>query len=585
MSGSVVLLQARSNEQLSLYERTFALRAKIGFFAAILLVLLPMKYSKGATVGFKPVQSYAVGTAPKMAVVADFNNDGKPDIAVVCVGDPSVGDDGGVSILLGNGDGTFQPAANVVTGKNPSSIAADDFNGDGRLDIVTIQSDNTVSALLGNGDGTFQAHVNYGTGSGPDFVAADDFNSDGRPDLVVTNSSGSSVGVLLGNGDGTFQSHVDYPTGGAANGVGVADLNGDGKLDLAVAAGNALVVFAGKGDGTFTQIWSSAALGIRSIRVTIGDFTSDGKPDVVLGVLAFGNATDSDLVLLTGDGDGTFSQGGAPITGACQNGTPVATDFDGDGKLDLGLFGSDGCFPTPTQKSNRCLLVLAGNGDGTFQAPVSFTPANVIGLGAAADLDGNKSPDLIATNTDNTVTVLLNTAGTDFSISASAPTASSLSPGQSATSTLSLSLLNSFDNPVSLACSVQPAQAGSPSCSLSSNSVTFDSNGKASATLTITAGSGAATLMVPHPHQGNSNPFSFGWLPVAAFGFMGTGLGCGFSRRRRSLFFVGCVLAGLIFEAACGGGSTGLKSVNYAITITGTSGSTQHSTTTTLTVQ
>ena len=103
--------------------------------------------------------------------------------------------------------------------------------------------------------------------------------------------------------------------------------------------------------------------------------------------------------------------------------------------------------------------------------------------------------------------------------------------------------------------------------------------------LTITAGSGGAALMVPHPYHGNSHPFSLGWLPVAAFGFIGTGLGCGYSRRRRYLFFVGCVLAGLIFQAACGGGSNSSKSVNYAITITGTSGSTQHSTSVTLTVQ
>src|SRR5207248_6005423 len=116
-------------------------------------------------------------------------------------------------------------------------------------------------------------------------------------------------------------------------------------------------------------------------------------------------------------------------------------------------------------------------------------------------------------------------------------------------------------------------------------SVTFDSSGKATATLTITAGSGSAALMIPHPYHGNSHPFSVDWLPVAAFAFMGTGLSCGYSRRRRYLFFVGCVLTGLIFQAACGGGSSGPKSVNYAITVTGTSGSMQHSTTTTLTVQ
>jgi FG-GAP-like repeat len=553
-------------------------------FVAVLAILFSLSPATHGAVGFQTAQSYPVGTNPRAAAVGDFNKDGKMDLAVVNFGDPSVNDNGSVSILRGNGDGTFQPANNLVAGKNPSSIAVGDFNGDGRVDIVTVNSGNTVSALLGNGDGTFQTHVDYGTGSGPDFVAIGDFNSDGRPDLVITNSGGGSVSVLLGSGDGTFQSHVDYPTGGAAYGVALADLNGDGKLDLAVAAGNGLVVLAGKGDGTFTQIWSSAALGTRSTSVTIGDFTNDGKPDVVLSVLAFGNATVSDLVLLTGQGDGTFSQGGAPNTGACRNGTPLAADFDGDGKLDLGLLGNDTCLPNP--KINPRVLVLVGNGDGTFQAPVSFTPANAIGLAAAADLDGNKSPDLLTINSNNTVSVLLNSAGTDFSISASAASPKSVSRGQSSTSTITLSLLNAFDNPVSLSCSVQPVQAGSPVCSLSSNSVTFDSSGKATATLTITAGSAVASLLGPHPYLQDSLPFRFIWLP-AGVAFMGIRLGSRSSQKKNLLNFLAStiVVAVLISLLACGSGSRSTPPVSYAITITAMSGSTQHSTAVTLTVQ
>jgi len=105
--------------------------AKIRFIAAALLVVLPMEYSAAATVGFKAAQSYSVGTAPEMTAVADFNNDGKPDLAVVDFGNPDVGDDGGVSILIGNGDGTFQPATKLTVGKTPTRIAAADFNSDG----------------------------------------------------------------------------------------------------------------------------------------------------------------------------------------------------------------------------------------------------------------------------------------------------------------------------------------------------------------------------------------------------------------------------------------------------------------------
>jgi hypothetical protein len=514
------------------------------------------------------------------------------DLAVVNVGDPSVNDKGSVSILLGNGDGTFQPANNVVAGTNPSSIAVGDFNGDGRVDIVTVNSDNTVSALLGNGDGTFQTHVDYETGIGPNSVAIGDFNGDGRLDLVVANTGSVSVSVLLGNGDGTFQPHVDYSGTGRVYSVAVGDFNGDGRADLAVAGGSTssgiVAILLGNGDGTFQSAVSYDTSGVFGVSVAVGDFNGDGKLDLAVSHLNLGNATTSSVALLLGNGDGTFSGGGALPGIGCSNGLPIAADFDGDGKLDLAITsGGSSRDGICVARGHLSVVVLAGNGDGTFQAPVNLTPNNALVFGAVAssDLDGDKSPDLVTVNSDNTISVLLNTAGTDFSISASAASPSSVSRGQSSTSTITLMLLNAFDNPVSLACSVQPAQTGSPACSLSSNSVTFDSSGKATATLTITAGSGAAALMVPHPYH-DSHPFSGGWLPLAAFAFIGTGLGCGYSRRKRYLFFVGCVLAGLIFQAACGGGSSsGSKSVNYAITITGTSGSTQHSTTTTLTVQ
>ena len=150
---------------------------------------------------------------------------------------------------------------------------------------------------------------------------------------------------------------------------------------------------------------------------------------------------------------------------------------------------------------------------------------------------------------------------------------------------VSLNLLNAFDNPVSLACTVKPAQAGSPTCSLSSNSVTFDSGGKANATLTITAGSAAASLMVPHFNHPDSYPLRFIWVPAAGFAFIGVGLSRNPWRRRKpQIFLAGSVVfAGLISQLACGGSSSP-PPVNYAITITGMSGSTLQSTTLTVTV-
>src|SRR6266567_2338838 len=546
----------------------------------IAVLSIPFSLSPAAhgAVGFQTAQSYPVGTNPMAVAVGDFNADGTTDLAICNAGDPTAGDDGNVSILLGRGPGTFQAAPNFTAVKNCTDIAAGDFDSDGRSDLIVVRGgDPTVgdngdaTIFLSNGDGTFRKGQTLIPGKNPADVAVTDLDADHKLDLIFANRTDDTVSVLLGNGDGSVQAPVAHSVGLRPHSVKVVDVNRDGKSDVAVFRIAGADFLLGNGDGTFRQ-GSGVSLGSFTLGVmAIADFNNDGALDLVVRGCNFLHQNQCGTSIMLGNGSGGF-QSPTPISDIPGS---AASDIDGDGKLDLA-----GQTPDGSQ-----LAVLLGNGDGTFQAPLTFPAGTSPVIGALADVDGDKAPDLIAINTSsNSISVLLNT-GTDFSISASAPSPSSVSPGQSATSTLSLSLLNSFDNPVSLACSVQPAQAGSPACSLSSNSVTFDSSGKATATLTITAGSGAATLMVHHPYHGDSHPFSLGWLPVAAFAFMGTGLGCGYSRRRRYLFFVGCVLAGLIFQAACGGGSSGPKSVNYAITVTGTSGSMQHSTTTTLTVQ
>jgi hypothetical protein len=164
--------------------------------------------------------------------IGDFNGDGKSDLVV------NNANDNTVSVLLGNGDGTFQAQVTYQAGSGPYSVTLADLNGDGKLDLVVPNAyDQTVSVLLGNGDGTFQTQATYLAGVFPASVAVGDFNGDGKPDLVVALQGAYSVSVLLGNGDGTFQTHVLYQVAGAGfpTSVLTGEFNGDGVADIAVA--------------------------------------------------------------------------------------------------------------------------------------------------------------------------------------------------------------------------------------------------------------------------------------------------------------------------------------------------------------
>jgi hypothetical protein len=569
---------------------------------ATLVAVFALSHSAlSAAIGFKPAVSYPAGTNPRAVVAADFNGDGKMDLAVANGGDPNVHDDGGVSILLGNGDGTYQTAKTFAAGKNPCpalpcGMTFGDFDSDGKMDVAVPNSTNAVSILFGNGDGTLQASVNVVAGNGPSMsVTSGDLNGDHELDLVVANSD--SVSILLGNGDGTFQAQVDYPTA-KISGLALADVNSDGKLDVVATIGTAgIVTFFGNGDGTLQSgVVCSCGAGLVNHALVaahgppaVADFNGDGKADLALGYNHFSpfKFNFDEVDVLAGNGDGTF---GPPISTGFQTEAvafvlATSADFDGDGKVDLAVVAVPGLG----------VSILQGNGDGTVQPPVRFEVGTLVGANTdavvVADLDGTNSPDVVVTDgVNNNISVFLNTVSTDFSIAASKPSPNTVGPGQSATSTVSLSLLNASDNPVSLTCSVEPVQPGSPTCSLNPNSVTFDANGKASAQLTITAGTAAASFAQPSSRP-PSQPWRFVWLPIAAFAVAGAGFRRNNSYPRRLLgFFVGYVLlAGLVFQSACGGGgsgrSSGPKGQSYTVTVTATSGSTQHSTTVTLTVQ
>lgn len=552
-----------------------------------LFVALLCAAAGSASVSFRTAVAYPVGNNPAFVAQGDFNADGKPDLVVVNAGDRNLSNPGGISILLGNGDGTFQPAMDFSAGNNPASVAVGDFDGDGKDDLAVQrpgdgQSDaGDITIFISNGDGSFRKGQVITSVLVPSALLAADFNSDGILDLAAVQGSNNQVKVSLGKGAGTFSDPKTFESPSTIYGrkLEVLDFNRDGKEDIAVTGAGGGSVLTGNGDGTFQAgIMLGNSTFLDSLEF-VGDFNQDGNIDAILTHCTLGGFPPkphcTELVQLN---DGNRSLSDAPVISPLPDRTHTVADFNGDGNLDIaGIFSSN---------NSPGAGVFLGNGDGSFQQPLSFpadSPASMQ-VALSADLNNDKAPDLVLIDAiagANMISVILN-SGTDFTLDASPLTPSNIGAGQSASSTVGLQLLNLFDNPVALSCSVKPAQTGAPTCSLDVKSVTFDSTGKASATLTISAGSFA--LLRTGDLINSAAPI---WFPILGIALLARGFclrvrddGMGF----RILPFA--ALLALVFLAACSGTySGGPKSTNYAITITGASGQTSHSSTLTVTIQ
>jgi hypothetical protein len=331
--------------------------------------------------------THDVDSQPVSVAVDDFNGDGKLDLAVSNRGSNTV------SILLGNGDGTFQTAINSSV-NNPQSVVAGDFNKDGKLDLAVAKGgSNSVSILFGKGDGTFQTAINSSVNN-PQSVVTGDFNKDGKLDLAVAKGGSNGVSILIGNGNGTFQTAINYSTGTNTTSVTIGDFNKDGKLDLAVSnsGSNSVSILRGNGDGTFQ---SAMNFGVNSPQsVAVGDFNKDGKLD-----LAVAKGGSNGVSILLGKGDGTFQ---SAINYSAGTNTPSVAvgDFDDDGKLDLAVSNS----------GSNSVSILLGKGDGTFQNAEDFKVENNPVSVVVGDFNGDSKLDLAVSNSgSNSVSILLNT--------------------------------------------------------------------------------------------------------------------------------------------------------------------------------
>jgi len=310
---------------------------------------------------------YPVELNPAGLVLADVNGDGNLDIVVPNASSSSV------SVLLGNGDGTFQPQVSYSVGLAPNGVTAVDLNHDGKLDLIAANYlDNSVSVLLGNGDGTFQPQQQYATGTNPHFVVAADFNGDGNPDIAVNNWGSNSVSIFPGNGDGTLGTRKDLVTGTSPGQLVAADFNGDGMIDIAVANhdSNSISVLTNRGSLRFVRGDYPTYNGPYSLATA--DLNGDGHPDLVTGEYGDSvNAQPDNFSVLLNSGTGVFLSHADYKVWADSQALALA-DINNDGALDviLGIGQSEDVF------------IVNGKGHGAFVryptnlVSIKVTPAN-----------------------------------------------------------------------------------------------------------------------------------------------------------------------------------------------------------------
>ena len=539
------------------------------------------------------------------------------------------------SVLLGNGDGTFQEPLLSPLDTIAAGIAVNDFNLDSKSDIAIslVNSNQQTASLLvfiSNGDGTFQSAKNSTLPAGGDgLLASGDFNKDGRPDLVIDGPDGYNI--LLGKGDGTFQSPLKVAVGDnfSPAGVQVVDLDRDGALDLvgystyflhsldpegARSLSAHLGVFIANNDGTFkpeqiiaTSSWSKSnvfapPVGDLISPPNVGDFDGDETLDLLFlrttYVTLFHTTVSANL--MPGNGDGTFLESSS--VNISSSPTAVA-DLNGDGRYDLLLLQGDSLavYLNSGPSVYSLTVTVAGEGSGSVSSNPAgincessggtcstghISPGTVYALtaspsgsssfagwgGACTGTDPNACT--VTVDTNQSVTVTFNVSP-DFAVKPSAQSLT-VSRGGQASDMLTFPAQGSFSGTIALTCSVS-GPAPMPTCGISPNSINPGSN----ATLTVDA-SALSAMALPDIPWPTRSVYEL-CLALAVFAFL---LAATLEQRRyRAWLLTATALVLSVFAGACGGGNSGPPPPrNFTVIVTATSGTIQHSTTISVTI-
>jgi hypothetical protein len=344
--------------------------------------------------------NFTLGTSPSDIAEGDVDGDGDLDLVT------ANSDSNNVSVLLNNGQGSFSLSGNFAVGVNPLDVAVGDFNEDGNLDLVTADfgspftssTDNTISVLLGNGNGSFGPATQVNEADSPLSVAVADFNRDNNLDLVVGRFLAPGiVSVLFGNGTGSFPVTSDFTTNVSGFSISVGDFNNDNNPDI---------VTGGRGDGNISLLLGNGTTSFQPPILiqtevsfpapqAVGDFNGDGNQDLVVGS---NEGLEDEIAVLLGNGDGSF---GSPSKFTTGGGSSVAVgDFDSDGNLDI----------VAASSIDDNVTVLSGDGNGGFAEAGQFNVGNGPTSIVVGDFNSDGKPDIATANSDSTdVSVLLNT--------------------------------------------------------------------------------------------------------------------------------------------------------------------------------